>query len=70
MIAGVALQTMVLILLIYRTNWNKEVSDIYFSLSLILIEITIRLQVEQASERMRKWGGEDIMFKKPPADHL
>ncbi|KAK4436598.1 protein DETOXIFICATION 35 [Sesamum alatum] len=40
MIAGVALQTLLLLLILYRTNWNKE--------------------VEQSTERMRKWGGQDI----------
>ncbi|KAH6760588.1 MATE efflux family protein [Perilla frutescens var. frutescens] len=40
MIAGVALQTLLLLLVLYRTNWNKE--------------------VEQTTERMRKWGGQHI----------
>ncbi|XP_051137911.1 protein DETOXIFICATION 35-like [Andrographis paniculata] len=39
MIAGVALQTLLLFIVLYRTNWNKE--------------------VEQTTERMRKWGGQD-----------
>ncbi|KAH6783959.1 MATE efflux family protein [Perilla frutescens var. hirtella] len=37
MIAGVGLQTLLLLLVLYRTNWNKE--------------------VEETTERMRKWGG-------------
>ncbi|XP_065867067.1 protein DETOXIFICATION 35 [Euphorbia lathyris] len=37
MIAGTALQTVLLLYILYRTNWNKE--------------------VEQTSERVRKWGG-------------
>ncbi|KAK9743029.1 hypothetical protein RND81_03G212200 [Saponaria officinalis] len=37
MICGTLLQTIILILIVYRTNWNKE--------------------VEEASERMRIWGG-------------
>ncbi|XWS50477.1 hypothetical protein CRYUN_Cryun12cG0090600 [Craigia yunnanensis] len=40
MIAGAALQTLLLLIVLYRTNWNKE--------------------VEQTTERMRKWGGQDI----------
>ncbi|KZV48318.1 protein TRANSPARENT TESTA 12-like [Dorcoceras hygrometricum] len=40
MIAGAALQTFMLLLVIYKTNWNKE--------------------VEQTTERMKKWGGEVI----------
>ncbi|KAK4480735.1 hypothetical protein RD792_013817 [Penstemon davidsonii] len=40
MIAGVALQTLLLLLVLYKTNWNKE--------------------VEQTTERMRKWGGQQI----------
>ncbi|KAK4403306.1 protein DETOXIFICATION 35 [Sesamum angolense] len=39
MIAGVALQTLLLLLLLYKTNWNKE--------------------VEQTTERMEKWAGQD-----------
>lgn len=39
MIAGMVLQTLLLLVVIYRTNWNKE--------------------VEQTTERMRKWGGHD-----------
>ncbi|KAL1555119.1 Protein DETOXIFICATION 35 [Salvia divinorum] len=38
MIAGVGLQTLLLLLFLYRTNWNKE--------------------VEQTTERIRKWGGQ------------
>ncbi|XP_022737509.1 protein DETOXIFICATION 35-like [Durio zibethinus] len=40
MIAGAALQTLLLLIVLYRTNWNKE--------------------VEQTTERMRLWGGQDI----------
>lgn len=40
MIAGAALQTLLLFVVIYKTNWNKE--------------------VEQTTERMKEWGGEDI----------
>ncbi|KAL0386684.1 UNVERIFIED_CONTAM: protein DETOXIFICATION 35 [Sesamum latifolium] len=39
MIAGLALQTLLLFIILYKTNWNKE--------------------VEQTTERMRKWGGHD-----------
>ncbi|KAL2550502.1 detoxifying efflux carrier 35 [Forsythia ovata] len=41
MIAGIGLQTLLLMLVLYKTNWNKE--------------------VEQTTERMRKWGGKDEM---------
>ncbi|XVF12537.1 hypothetical protein REPUB_Repub08aG0127000 [Reevesia pubescens] len=40
MIAGTALQTLLLLIVLYRTNWNKE--------------------VQQTTERMRMWGGQDI----------
>ncbi|KAK7340274.1 hypothetical protein VNO77_20976 [Canavalia gladiata] len=40
MICGTALQTAILLYIVYKTNWNKE--------------------VEQASERMRKWVGHEI----------
>lgn len=43
MIAGTGLQTLLLIIILYKTNWNKE--------------------VEQSSERMRKWGGQDSVPK-------
>ncbi|PSS34303.1 Protein DETOXIFICATION like [Actinidia chinensis var. chinensis] len=39
MIAGTALQTLILCFVLYKTNWNKE--------------------VEQTTDRMRKWGGQD-----------
>ncbi|GAB4861712.1 Protein DETOXIFICATION 34 [Ancistrocladus abbreviatus] len=38
MITGTTLQTIILVFMVYKTNWNKE--------------------VEQASERMRIWGGQ------------
>ncbi|KAL6508419.1 hypothetical protein OROHE_021961 [Orobanche hederae] len=44
MIAGVALQTLLLVLVLYNTNWNKE--------------------VEQTTERMRKWGGQETDTEK------
>ncbi|KAJ9139859.1 hypothetical protein P3X46_030554 [Hevea brasiliensis] len=40
MIAGTALQTLLLLIVLYRTNWNKE--------------------VEQTSERVRRWGGQEV----------
>ncbi|CAN1267492.1 Protein DETOXIFICATION 35 [Linum perenne] len=43
MIAGTALQTLLLLIILYRTNWNKE--------------------VEETSERMRRWGGEEVKPK-------
>ncbi|XP_059453795.1 protein DETOXIFICATION 35 [Corylus avellana] len=44
MICGTALQTLLLVIVLSRTNWNKE--------------------VEQTSDRMRKWGGQDIKIEK------
>ncbi|CAA0831006.1 detoxifying efflux carrier 35 [Striga hermonthica] len=44
MIAGTAMQTLLLLLVLYKTNWKKE--------------------VEQTTERMRKWGGQDIADEK------
>ncbi|XP_068314616.1 protein DETOXIFICATION 34-like [Pyrus communis] len=40
MIFGTLLQTLILLYIVYNTNWNKE--------------------VEQASERMRQWTGEEL----------
>ncbi|OIW19934.1 hypothetical protein TanjilG_30848 [Lupinus angustifolius] len=42
MICGTMLQTMILVYIIYKTNWNKE--------------------VEQASERMKKWTGQELVI--------
>ncbi|KAM2281744.1 hypothetical protein ACFX1S_042295 [Malus domestica] len=39
MICGTALQTLLLMIVLYRTNWNKE--------------------VEQTTDRMKKWAGQD-----------
>ncbi|KDP22243.1 hypothetical protein JCGZ_26074 [Jatropha curcas] len=39
MICGTALQTILLLIVLYRTNWNKE--------------------VQQTSERVRRWGGQE-----------
>ncbi|KAI3458116.1 hypothetical protein Pfo_014779 [Paulownia fortunei] len=50
MIAGTALQTLLLLLVLYKTNWKKE--------------------VEQATERMRKWGGQDIASEKSASGQL
>ncbi|XP_009775348.1 protein DETOXIFICATION 35 [Nicotiana tabacum] len=44
MIAGLALQTLLLSVVLYRIDWNKE--------------------VEQTTERMRKWGGQHIETEK------
>ncbi|PQQ20626.1 transparent testa 12 [Prunus yedoensis var. nudiflora] len=44
MICGTALQTLLLLIVLYRTNWNKE--------------------VEQSSERMKKWGGQNVEDEK------
>ncbi|KAK3037206.1 hypothetical protein RJ639_030099, partial [Escallonia herrerae] len=48
MIVGTALQTLILVFVLYRTNWNKE--------------------VEEITERMRKWGGQDIREEKRRED--
>ncbi|XP_047326633.1 protein DETOXIFICATION 35 [Impatiens glandulifera] len=40
MIAGTGMQTILLLIVLYKTNWKKE--------------------VEQTTERMRKWGGQDL----------
>ncbi|KAG4984159.1 hypothetical protein AAZX31_10G219900 [Glycine max] len=40
MICGIVIQTLLLLLILYKTNWKKE--------------------VEQTTERMRIWGGQDI----------
>ncbi|PIN05160.1 putative membrane protein, predicted efflux pump [Handroanthus impetiginosus] len=50
MIAGLALQTLLLCYVLYRTNWTKE--------------------VEQTTERMRKWGGQDTAIERPSNDQL
>ncbi|XP_056694854.1 protein DETOXIFICATION 35-like isoform X2 [Spinacia oleracea] len=44
MIAGTVLQTLILLFILYKTNWNKE--------------------VEETSNRMQKWGGQDINVDK------
>ncbi|CAK9328834.1 unnamed protein product [Citrullus colocynthis] len=45
MICGTFLQTMILLFIVYKTNWNKE--------------------VEQTSERMKRWMGKDSMSPDP-----
>ncbi|XP_054807212.1 protein DETOXIFICATION 35-like isoform X2 [Prosopis cineraria] len=40
MLGGIALQTLMLLFLLYKINWNRE--------------------VEQATERIRSWGGQDM----------
>ncbi|KAH6755002.1 detoxifying efflux carrier 35 [Perilla frutescens var. hirtella] len=50
MIAGLALQTALLFMLICKTNWNIE--------------------VEQTTERMRKWGGHDTVIGRASSNHL
>ncbi|CAI0403053.1 unnamed protein product, partial [Linum tenue] len=49
MIAGTALQTLMLLFILYRTNWNKEVQN-----------WVVILKVEQTTEQMKKWGGHEI----------
>ncbi|CAN1267498.1 Protein DETOXIFICATION 35 [Linum perenne] len=43
MIAGTTLQTLLLLIILYRTNWNRE--------------------VEETSERMKKWDGQETKPK-------
>ncbi|KAL5567946.1 hypothetical protein UlMin_024521 [Ulmus minor] len=43
MICGTALQTLLLLIVLYKTNWTKE--------------------VQETTERMRKWGGQDLDVK-------
>ncbi|XP_070025972.1 protein DETOXIFICATION 35-like [Nicotiana sylvestris] len=50
MIAGAALQTLVLLIILYKTNWSTEVED--------------------TTERMRKWGGQDFETEKSTEGHL
>ncbi|KAL6508417.1 Protein DETOXIFICATION 35 [Orobanche hederae] len=50
MIVGTATQTLLLLLVLYKTNWKKE--------------------VEQTTERMQKWGGQDIAMEKPAIGKL
>ncbi|BBG96564.1 MATE efflux family protein [Prunus dulcis] len=50
MICGTALQTLLLLIVLYRTNWNKE--------------------VEQSSERMKKWGGQNVEYEKIADNHI
>ncbi|XP_022157691.1 protein DETOXIFICATION 34-like [Momordica charantia] len=45
MICGTFLQTMILLFIVYKTNWNKE--------------------VEQTSERMKRWMGKDALPSDP-----
>ncbi|KAK2983556.1 hypothetical protein RJ640_023090, partial [Escallonia rubra] len=61
MIVGTALQTLILVFILYRTNWNKEVSNyMSFTVDLFAINQIKHFQVQQTTERMRKWGGQDI----------
>lgn len=66
MLTGTVVQTLVLFLIVYRTNWNKEVS---FKVSLpptygtcfynaLMFGIWCKLQSSIAGERIREWGGE------------
>ncbi|KAK4350875.1 hypothetical protein RND71_030188 [Anisodus tanguticus] len=50
MIAGAALQTLLLLIILYNTNWSKEVED--------------------TTERMRKWGGQYFEAEKSPDGQL
>ncbi|WRX18404.1 hypothetical protein QQP08_010891 [Theobroma cacao] len=62
MIAGIGLQTLLLLLVLFRTNWNKE--GLQNSRQSKLSSRVIHLQVEQTTERMKKWGGQDISTDK------
>ncbi|RVW42008.1 Protein detoxification 34 [Vitis vinifera] len=56
MVCGTALQTLILLFIVYRTNWNKEVSSSAWPL------------VEQRTERMLKWEGQHIETEKTSDD--
>ncbi|XP_028798786.1 protein DETOXIFICATION 35 isoform X2 [Neltuma alba] len=45
MILGIVLQTLILLFILYNTNWNKE--------------------VQQSTERMKRWGGKDSTIVEP-----
>lgn len=79
MICGTALQTLLLLIVLYKTNWNKEASlpnsviamlkeSLHFFyvttfLLYVLKENIVLRQVEETTERMRKWGGQEINEK-------
>nr|GMC93048.1 protein DETOXIFICATION 35-like [Ipomoea batatas] len=50
MIAGAGMQTLLLLIVLYKTNWTNE--------------------VKQTTERMKKWGGQDINVGDKSPNHL
>ncbi|KAL2227058.1 UNVERIFIED_CONTAM: Protein DETOXIFICATION 35, partial [Sesamum indicum] len=71
MIAGLALQTLLLFIVLYKTNWNKEgvwggmiagVALQTLLLFLVLYKTNWNKEVEQMTARMRKWGGQDTVI--------
>lgn len=63
MLSGTCVQTIILFLIVWKTNWNKEViRDPNQTISLDYIQNCFRndvvfAQASVAEERIRKWGG-------------
>ena len=71
MLSGTVLQTIILFLIIYKTNWNKEVCSLlnfpsscfkhFQSLCLVVLlfhKYIFCMQASIAEDRIRKWGGD------------
>lgn len=64
------MQTLLLLIILYKTNWNKEVwfwtfKTMKFTLHVTSINYNVfKLQVNDTTERMRKWGGQDFETQK------
>uniref|UniRef100_R7W7M1 Protein DETOXIFICATION n=1 Tax=Aegilops tauschii TaxID=37682 RepID=R7W7M1_AEGTA len=62
MLSGVALQTLILLFIVWRTDWNAEFVSVIgmemLSLSPCLSH-SLQLQAALASSRVRQWGGTD-----------
>jgi len=60
MLTGTVVQTSVLLFIIYRTNWKKEVkkqlSNSSISFSVCVLKFMQNVQASLAEARIKKWG--------------
>lgn len=72
------MQTLLLLIVLYKTNWTNEVGAIFACKPDLTSNVTMNLdwekrkllQVKQTTERMKKWGGQDFQVGEKSPNHL
>ena len=68
MICGTALQTLVLLFIVYRTNWNREVNSLTFEPALWLLQFASHGSQSSSVNRKTEKKGLRTRLSKSVAD--